>query len=119
MPGVAVLRNDGYDVPVSPLVGWTGAVTLLLAPFSCFARNLAAITAAIRTGRETHEDPAKRYTAAAWAGGFHLCVDVLGGAVGSLLTVLPSALVIDIAGLGRLLGPARRPVHHPGRLKLT
>lgn len=34
LPGVAVLRGDGYGrVPVSPLIGWTGATNALLAPF--------------------------------------------------------------------------------------
>ncbi|MGW1198704.1 benzoate/H(+) symporter BenE family transporter [Streptomyces sp. NPDC002536] len=102
LPGVAVLRNDGYSLPVSPLIGWTGGVNLLLAPFGCFGLNLAAITAAICTGREAHEDPRRRYLAAVWAGVFYLCVGIFGGAVGSLLTALPPALVAGIAGLGLL-----------------
>ena len=57
VPGVAVMRGAGYrDTPVSPLVGWTGATTVLLAPFGGYAFNLAAITAAICMGREAHED---------------------------------------------------------------
>ncbi|MER5214835.1 benzoate/H(+) symporter BenE family transporter [Streptomyces sp. NPDC002838] len=102
LPGVAVLRNDKYDVPISPLIGWTGGVNLLLAPFGCFGLNLAAITAAICTGREAHEDQDRRYLAAVWAGVFYLCVGIFGGAVGSLLTALPAALVLGIAGLGLL-----------------
>jgi hypothetical protein len=57
VPGVAVIRASGYQVPISPLIGWTGAANLLLAPFGGFALNLAAITAAICMGREAHEDP--------------------------------------------------------------
>jgi benzoate membrane transport protein len=102
LPGVAVLRNEGYGVPISPLIGWTGGVNLLLAPFGCFGLNLAAITAAICTGREAHEDRDRRYLAAVWAGVFYLCVGIFGGAVGSLLTALPAALVLGIAGLGLL-----------------
>jgi benzoate membrane transport protein len=33
MPGVAVIRATGYDLPVSRLVSMTGMATLLLAPF--------------------------------------------------------------------------------------
>jgi benzoate membrane transport protein len=34
VPGVAVIRASGYHhVPISPLIGWTGAANLLLAPF--------------------------------------------------------------------------------------
>ncbi|MFP3988799.1 benzoate/H(+) symporter BenE family transporter [Streptomyces sp. E11-3] len=102
LPGVAVLRNDGYDVPVSPLITWTGATNALLAPFGCFGLNLAAITAAICTGKEAHPDPDRRYLAGVWAGAFYLCVGVVGGAVGSLLGALPAALILGIAGLGLL-----------------
>ncbi|MDJ0383706.1 benzoate/H(+) symporter BenE family transporter [Streptomyces sp. G-G2] len=103
LPGVAVLRGDGYGrVPVSPLITWTGATNLLLAPFGCFGLNLAAITAAICTGPEAHEDPERRYLAGVWAGLFYLCVGVFGGTVSSLLTALPTALILGIAGLGLL-----------------
>ncbi|OQD56943.1 hypothetical protein BM536_006155 [Streptomyces phaeoluteigriseus] len=102
LAGVAVLRNDGYQVPVSPLVGWTGATNLLLAPFGCFGLNLAAITAAICTGSQAHEDRDRRFLAGVWAGVFYLCLGVFGGTVGSLLTALPAALIAGIAGLGLL-----------------
>lgn len=102
LPGVAVLRNDGYHVPVSPLISWTGTTNVLLAPFGCFGLNLAAITAAICTGEEAHEDPERRYLAGVWAGVFYLCVGVFGGAVGSLLSALPASLIAGIAGLGLL-----------------
>ncbi|NBH04613.1 benzoate/H(+) symporter BenE family transporter [Amycolatopsis sp. SID8362] len=102
LAGVAVLRNDGYQVPVSPLIGWTGAANLVLAPFGCFGLNLAAITAAICTGRQAHEDPARRFLAGVWAGVFFLSLGVLGGTVGSLLTALPMPLIAGIGGLGLL-----------------
>ena len=47
LPGVAVIRATGYQLPVSRLVGMTGIATLLLAPFGAFSLNLAAITAAM------------------------------------------------------------------------
>jgi benzoate membrane transport protein len=102
LPGVAVLRNDGYPVPVSPLIGWTGAANLVLAPFGAFGLNLAAITAAICTGPQAHPDPKRRYLAAVWAGICYLCIGALGATVGSLLTALPSALILGIAGIGLL-----------------
>ncbi|MFB7598721.1 benzoate/H(+) symporter BenE family transporter [Streptomyces sp. NPDC056160] len=102
LPGVAVLRGSGYDVPVSPLMTWTGAVNVLLAPFGAFGLNLAAITAAICTGEEAHPDRTKRYTAAVWAGVFYLCVGVFGATVASLLTAMPNALVLATAGVGLL-----------------
>jgi len=103
LPGVAVLRNDGYArVPVSPLIAWTGATNLVLAPFGAFGLNLAAITAAICTGPQAHPDPRKRYVAGVWAGLFYLAIGLLGATVASLLTALPTALVLGIAGIGLL-----------------
>ncbi|MFI2645840.1 benzoate/H(+) symporter BenE family transporter [Streptomyces sp. NPDC018610] len=102
LPGVAVLRNSGYDVPVSPLMTWTGAVNVLLAPLGAFGLNLAAITAAICTGEEAHPDRDRRYVAAVWAGIFYLCVGVFGATVASLLTAMPQALVLATAGVGLL-----------------
>jgi benzoate membrane transport protein len=99
VPGVAVIRASGYSVPISPLIGWTGAATIALAPFGAFALNLAAITAAICMGREAHEDPNKRYVAAIAAGGFYLIIGVLGGTVGAVFAALPKELVLAIAGL--------------------
>ncbi|GAA3760295.1 benzoate/H(+) symporter BenE family transporter [Salinactinospora qingdaonensis] len=100
IPGVAVLRGSGYDTPVSPLITVTGATNLALAPFGCFGLNLAAITGAICSGPESHEDPARRYLASVWAGVFYLLVGVFGGTIGALLTAVPEALVLTIAGLG-------------------
>ncbi|WP_028444590.1 benzoate/H(+) symporter BenE family transporter [Chitinimonas koreensis] len=99
IPGVAVLRSSGYHPPISPLIGWTGFVNLVLAPFGCFALNLAAITAAICMGREAHEDPAKRYLAAVAAGGFYLLLGLLGGSVGALFAAFPKELVLAVAGI--------------------
>lgn len=102
VPGVAVIRASGYAVPISPLIGWTGAATIVLAPFGAFALNLAAITAAICMGQEAHEDPARRYVAAIAAGGFHLLVGLFGGTVGAVFAAFPQELVLAIAGLALL-----------------
>lgn len=102
VPGVAVIRASGYRVPISPLIGWTGAATLVLAPFGAFALNLAAITAAICMGREAHEDPDKRYVAAISAGVFYILIGLFGATVGALFAAFPPELVLAIAGLALL-----------------
>ena len=102
VPGVAVIRASGYTVPSSPLIGWTGVATLLLAPFGAFAINLAAITAAISMGREAHEDPHKRYIAAVAVGVFYIAIGLFGATVGSIFAALPQELVLAIAGLALL-----------------
>ncbi len=102
VPGVAVMRASGYATPVSPLVGWTGAATVALAPFGGYALNLAAITAAICMGREAHEDPRRRYVAAVSAGAFYLVVGVFGATVVGLFAAFPRELVLAVAGLALL-----------------
>ncbi len=100
VPGVAALRASGYtDVPISPVIGWIGTTTVLLAPFGAFALNLAAITAAICTGREAHEDPDKRYVAAIAAGVFYILIGLFGATVAALFAAFPKELVFAIAGL--------------------
>ncbi|MBD1852507.1 benzoate/H(+) symporter BenE family transporter [Leptolyngbya sp. FACHB-711] len=102
VPGVAVIRASGYQVPISPLIGWTGAATLVLAPFGGYAINLAAISAAICLGREAHEDSSKRYIAAVAAGVFYALIGLLGGTVSAVFAAFPKELVLAIAGLALL-----------------
>jgi len=102
VPGVAVIRASGYEIPISPVIGWIGATNLVLAPFGAFALNLAAITAAICMGRQAHEDPTRRYVAAVAAGVFYIIVGLLGGTVAALLAALPRELIVAIAGIALL-----------------
>ncbi|MEO1621556.1 MAG: benzoate/H(+) symporter BenE family transporter [Cyanobacteria bacterium J06632_3] len=102
MPGVATIRAFGYDTPISPLIGWTGITTVVLAPFGGFTFNLAAITAALSMGPEAHKDPNKRYVAAIATGVFYIIVGLFGTTVSSLFAALPEELVMEIAGLALL-----------------
>lgn len=99
IPGVSVLRGSGYNVPLSPIIGWIGTANAALAPFGGYALNLAAITAAICTGREAHEDPKKRYTAAISAGVFYCLIGLFGATITSLFLAFPTELILAIAGL--------------------
>ncbi|WP_408515786.1 benzoate/H(+) symporter BenE family transporter [Paraburkholderia rhynchosiae] len=99
VPGIAVLRADGYTTPSAPLISTTGIASLLLAPFGSHGINLAAITAAICTGPEAHENRDKRYTAAVWGGIFYLLAGVFGATIAALFAALPKALVVSVAAL--------------------
>ncbi|MBL8415589.1 MAG: benzoate/H(+) symporter BenE family transporter [Propionivibrio sp.] len=110
VPGIAVLRANGYQTPASPLIGWTGFTGLLLAPFGGFSFNLAAITAAICMSPEADRDPQRRYLAAVWAGIFYLMTGVLGATVASVFSALPKELVAAIAGIA-LLGTIGNSLH--------
>ena len=102
VPGIAVLRANGYQTPVSPLIGWTGLTGLLLGPFGGYQFNLAAITAAICMSPEADRKPERRYLAAVWAGIFYLVTGLLGATVAGLFTALPKELVAAIAGIALL-----------------
>jgi benzoate membrane transport protein len=99
VPGIAVLRTAGYQTPANPLVTVTGIGSVLLAPFGAHGINLAAITAAICTGREAHEEPGKRYIAGIACGVFYMVIGVFGATLAALFSVLPKALVATLAGL--------------------
>lgn len=97
--GLGVLRAGGYHTPAGPLLGATGLLSVLLAPFGCHGVNLAAITAAICTGPEAHGDPARRYVAGVSCGTAYLVVGLFGAALVSLFTALPSQLIAVLSGL--------------------
>lgn len=106
LPGVAAIQAAGYGgpggIPVSRVITVTGVATLVLAPFGAFALNLSAITAAICMGREAHEDPARRYTAAVSCGALYVLIGIFGATVTGVLTAFPMELVAAIAGLALL-----------------
>lgn len=99
VPGMAVLRNAGYATPASPIITSSALGSLLLAPFGCHGLNLAAITAAICTGREAHEDPGKRYVAGVVGGVAYLLLGLFGATLVSLFTAFPRELIAALAGL--------------------
>lgn len=99
VPGIAVLRNDGYRTPASPILASSGLASLLLAPFGCHGLNLAAITAAICTGHEAHADPHRRYVAGVMGGVFYLLLGMFGATLVSLFSAFPQALIAALAGL--------------------
>lgn len=102
VPGMAVLRTNGYATPSSPLISWTGLTGVLLAPFGGFSFNLAAITAAICMSKDADPDPTRRYRAAVWAGVFYLVTGIMGATIASVFAAFPRALVVAIAGLALL-----------------
>lgn len=102
MPGMLVLRNDGFKTNANPIVTVTGLGSLIMAPFGSHAFNIAAITAAIATGREAHEDPAKRWIAGIAAGCFYVLVGVFGVTLAAVFMAFPATFITTLAGLALL-----------------
>lgn len=102
MPGMLVLRNDGFSASANPILTVTGLGSLLMAPFGSHAFNIAAITAAICTGKEASEDPSKRWIAGVAAGVFYIVVGVFGVTLAAVFMVLPATFISTLAGLALL-----------------
>ncbi|MCK6396225.1 benzoate/H(+) symporter BenE family transporter [Zoogloea sp.] len=102
MPGMLVLRNDGFKTSANPIVTVTGLGSLLMAPFGSHAFNVAAITAAIATGREAHEDPSKRWIAGIAAGVCYVLVGVFGVTLAAVFMAFPTTFITTLAGLALL-----------------
>lgn len=102
MPGMLVLRNDGFRTSANPIVLITGLGSLIMAPFGSHAFNVAAITAAICTGPEAHEDPSKRWIAGVAAGIFYILIGVFGVTLAALFMAFPAEFIGALAGLALL-----------------
>ena len=102
MPGMLVLRNDGFSTSANPIVTLTGLGSLLMAPFGSHAFNIAAITAAICTGKDAHEEPSKRWIAGLAAGVFYILVGIFGVTLAAVFMAFPAAFITTLAGLALL-----------------
>ncbi|MFL6634709.1 MAG: benzoate/H(+) symporter BenE family transporter [Massilia sp.] len=104
LPGIAVLKASGYRTPVRPVIVVNSLASLAVAPVGGITIAIAAITAAMCTGRDAHENPDKRYVAGIANGVFYLFAGSFGGTIVMLFAALPGELVTALAGLA-LLGP--------------
>ena len=104
LPGIAVLRADGYAPPVPAILNVTGALSVLTAPFGGHTTSLAAITAAICTGPDAHPDPQERWKGGLVYGAGYAGLALIGASVVVMAASLPGALITILAGLA-LIGP--------------
>jgi len=99
LPGMAILRTSGYSTPAKPIVTVASLTSFGTAFFGGITSVIAAITAAICTSKEAHEDPDKRYVAGVANGVFYLVGGIFAGTIVALFTSLPSEFVAVLAGL--------------------
>ena len=102
VPGLAVLRGNGYDVPVGKVFVTTGLGTLVVALFGGHALNLSAITAALCAGPEADANPARRYIASVAAGVCYIVLGLCAGFAAVLIAASPPLLIQAVAGLALL-----------------
>ncbi|MBB3184903.1 benzoate membrane transport protein [Halomonas fontilapidosi] len=99
LPGMAIMRSAGYNTAARPIVTLTSLTSLVTAFFGGITTVIAAITAAICTSKEAHEDPDKRYVAGVANGVFYLIGGTFAGTIVLLFTSLPGEFVAVLAGL--------------------
>jgi benzoate membrane transport protein len=104
LSGLAVLKAAGYDPDAGPLIAGTGLVSLLTAPFNAHTTNLAAISAAICTGPDTHPDPQKRWLTGPFYALAYLVFAIFGASLVAIFAILPPSLIALVAGLA-LMAP--------------
>jgi benzoate membrane transport protein len=99
LPGMAILNLNGYDTPAKPIVSITSLASLAVACVGGITIVLAAITAALCTGKDAHELKEKRYIAGVANGIFYLLGGLLAGSIVMIFSLLPKELVAALAGL--------------------
>lgn len=99
LPGMTILNLAGYRVPAKAIIVITALASMLVAFTGGITIALAAITAAICTGKDAHEDQKKRYIAGISNGIFYLVGGLFAGTIVMLFTALPKELLTILAGL--------------------
>ncbi|RBQ28164.1 benzoate/H(+) symporter BenE family transporter [Aliarcobacter vitoriensis] len=102
MPGLLILKNDGFKTGAKPILAITGLGSILMAPFGSHAFCLSSITSAICTGKESHENPKKRWIAGVTAGIFYILVGIFGVTLAALFAAFPATFISSLAGLALL-----------------
>lgn len=104
LPGFAVLRAAGYVAPVRPALIGTGVASFLSAFAGAHTISMAAITAAICLGDDTHPDRMQRWKVGIAYAGVWLLLALFSPLIIPIIGALPPPLIAALVGLA-LLGP--------------
>lgn len=104
LPGFAVLRAAGYTAPTRSILTVTGLASLLTAGLAAHTSNLAAITASICTGPDSHPDKDKRWLCGPVYALGYAALALFGASLVAMFASFPEALIVTIAGIA-LTGP--------------
>jgi benzoate membrane transport protein len=102
IPGLAVLNANGYRPAPGPLFIMTGTASVLGAPFGSHGVNLAAITAALCVGPDSHPDPSRRYISGISLGVGYILLGLLSTIAADFIQASPPMLIQAVAGLALL-----------------
>ncbi|PQZ54754.1 MULTISPECIES: benzoate/H(+) symporter BenE family transporter [unclassified Microbacterium] len=99
VPGIAIMRSFGYEVPWRPAMLVTGVGTALGATAGGHAINLAAISAALAASPDAAPDPKRRWVAGVSTGVSYLVLGAFSAAFVALVVLAPAAVIPAVAGL--------------------
>lgn len=99
VPGIAIMRSFGYEVPWRPAMLVTGVGTALGATAGGHAINLAAISAALAASPDADPDPKRRWVAGVSTGASYLVLGAFSAAFAALVLLAPTAVIPAVAGL--------------------
>ena len=99
VPGVAVMRSYGYEVPWRPAMFVTGIGTAVGSVAGGHAINLAAISAALAAAPDAEPDPRRRWIAGVSTGVSGIVLGTLSAALVALVLIAPAGVVPAVAGV--------------------
>jgi benzoate membrane transport protein len=102
IPGLAIMKSFGYDVPFKPVMTATGLSAIFAGFFGGFSMNLAAITAALNANDHAHKNPARRWLSSVYGGYVYLLIALFTGATVAFVLQAPRDLVLAAAGIALL-----------------
>lgn len=102
IPGIAIMKSFGYDVPFKSVMTATGLAAILAGFFGGFSMNLAAITAALNANDHAHKNPARRWLSSVYGGYVYLLIALFTGATVAFVLQAPRDLVLAAAGIALL-----------------
>jgi benzoate membrane transport protein len=117
VPGVAIMRSYGYDVPWRPAMLATGIGTALGATAGGHTINLAAISAALAAAPEADPDAKRRWVAGVSAGTTGIVLGGFSAAFAALVLLAPPGVIPAVAGIALFaaLGSAiQQAIDDPG-----
>lgn len=104
LPGMSILKMAGYNTQAKPIMVTTSLISMVTALFGGITTVIAAITAAICTGKDAHNNPGRRYIAGIANGVFYLIGGLFATTIVAIFTKVPPTFIAVLAGLALLSG---------------
>jgi benzoate membrane transport protein len=102
LTGLAVMRASGFEVDAARPFILTGLASGVVALFGGTTINLAAITAALMAGPESHPDPGRRWVATFASGASYFFLALIATLAAAFIAAAPPVLIEAVAGLALL-----------------